>query len=335
MHRIEICLFGAPRIERNGEPVEFDTRKAVALLAYLVVTGERQRRDSLAALLWPDSDQSHARAALRRTLSALNAGLGDQTFISTRETIELPSATDRFVDVVEFRRLLGLSGHSRPVNSLCPDRLARLRRAIELYRDDFLAGFSLRDSPQFEDWQFGESELLRREFAGALERLSTLEATAGDFEPAIGHARRWLSLDLLNEPAHRQLMRLYAWSGERAAALRQYQECARILDRELNVGPLEATIELHQAILRNRLEPPPDIRIDEMALPGSARTSVVATESHHPPQPPYPLVGRASEKARLFACYDGIAQDGRLVAIQGEAGIGKSRLAEELVAHAR
>lgn len=334
MQRIEIRLFGAPRIEQNGELVSFDTRKALALLSYLVVTGRRQRRDSLAALLWPDGDQSHARAALRRTLSTLNAGLGDQALTTNRETIELSNVADMFVDVIEFRRLLTPDGQRQPGAVPSPGWLDRLRQAVDLYRDDFMAGFSLRDSPEFEEWQFNLAEQLRREFGGALERLSTMEAAAGDFGPAIAHARRWLVLDPLSEPAHRQLMRLYAWSGERAAALRQYQECVRVLDRELNVGPLEATAELYQAITHDRLEPPIGSRVRAAAVQVQPRAASV-TEIRHPSQPVYPLVGRAGEKARLFACFDSIQQDGRFVVIQGEAGIGKSRLVDELVAHAR
>lgn len=337
MQRVEIHLFGAPRVERDGEPINFDTRKALALLAYLVVTGERQRRDSLAALLWPDSDQAHARAALRRTLSTLNAGLGGVVQTASRELIELPLDDGIFVDVVEFRRLVASTSHQHPASVLGEGCLDQFGQAVELYRDDFLAGFSLRDSPEFEAWQLNETEALRREFAGALERLSTAEAAAGDFDAAGAHARRWLALDPLNEPAHRQLMRLYAWSGERAAAVRQYQECVRILDQELNVGPLEATVELYQAITQNRLEPPAQHhdrgRDTRVAAPGAGREPDGV--SHHPSHPIYPLVGRAGEKARLLAVYDAIEHDGRFVVIHGEAGIGKTRLADELVAHAR
>ena len=76
MAHLELFLLGAPRVVLDGTPVTFDTRKAVALLAYLAVTGQPQQRDALAALLWPDADQSHARGALRRTLSVLHVSLG-------------------------------------------------------------------------------------------------------------------------------------------------------------------------------------------------------------------------------------------------------------------
>ncbi|MFQ5617253.1 MAG: BTAD domain-containing putative transcriptional regulator, partial [Anaerolineales bacterium] len=110
-----------------------------------------------------------------------------------------------------------------------------LTQAARLYRGDFMTGFTLRDSPAFDDWQFFEAERLRRKFAGALERLVACHAKRDELDPAIQHARRWLALDPLHEPAHRVLMRLYAQSGHRAAALRQYRECVRILESELGV----------------------------------------------------------------------------------------------------
>jgi len=99
-----------------------------------------------------------------------------------------------------------------------------LTEAISLYRDDFLAGFTLRDSPGFDEWQFFQTECLRQEFATALERLAQAYTGQGAYERAIVYARRWLSLEPLHESAHRYLMRLYAESGQRVAALRQYED---------------------------------------------------------------------------------------------------------------
>ncbi len=163
MGRLTISLLGPPRIEVDGEPLSVDTRKAVALLAHLAVTGERESRDSLAALFWPEHDTQHARAALRRTLSALGKGLGGEFLDVERSAVALASA-DVWLDVSEFRRLLEES---------------REAEAVALYRGDFLSGFGLRDSIEFDDWQFFEAETLKREYAGALERLAR-ELSAGE-----------------------------------------------------------------------------------------------------------------------------------------------------------
>src|SRR5579859_2413499 len=102
MPPLAMFLFGAPRIERNGAPVTVDTRKAIALLAYLALTRKPQARDILAALLWPDYGQAQARATLRRTLSALNKALDGSTLDARRETISLSEQAPLWIDVEDF-----------------------------------------------------------------------------------------------------------------------------------------------------------------------------------------------------------------------------------------
>ena len=270
MARLTISLLGPPRIEVDGEPIAVDTRKAIALLAYLAVTGERKSRETLAALLWPEHDSEHARAALRRTLSALSKALGGDFLDVERAAVAL-DPSDTWLDVTEFR------GHLTG---------SRDADAVALYRGDFLAGFGLRDSVDFEDWQFFEAETLKRELAGALERLAGERCAEGQFDGAIELARRWLALDPLQEPAHRLLMELYARSGQRSAALRQYRDCVRVLDGELGVSPLEETTALYEAIRENALPVAPPLR-EQIAVPPAATAG-------------YPLVGRSGER-RLLA----------------------------------
>lgn len=89
----------------------------------------------------------------------------------------------------------------------------QLEAALQLYRDDFLAGFSLRDSPAFDEWHFFQSEHLRQQLAAALQQLVDGCVSKGDVHAAIPYARRWLALDPLHEPAHQRLLQLYAWCG--------------------------------------------------------------------------------------------------------------------------
>ena len=225
-------MLGAPSIMVGRTRIETDTRKATALLAYLAASEKPQRRATLAALLWPDNDEQKARGALRRTLSVLRTALGDRWLDAEGETIDLDRASVR-VDVAEFRRAT---------------RDGRLDDAIALYRGDFLQGFSLRDSSQFDDWQAAQADALRSEYAGALAQLTAVAERAGDLPAAIAHAKLRLALDPLHEPAHRDLMRLHARSGDRTAALRQYREAARLLDQELGVAPVPETRLLYEAI---------------------------------------------------------------------------------------
>jgi serine/threonine protein kinase/DNA-binding SARP family transcriptional activator len=173
--KIALYLLGQPRLEVDGALVAVNTRKAIALIAYLAVTGQNHSREALDALLWPDSTPRKARAALRTTLSILKKALNDE-------------------------------------------------------------------------WQFFQAEALRRDLATALEQLVICLKTREDYETAIGHARRWLSLDPLHEPAHCQLMELYALTGQHSAALRQYQECVRLLKEELGLPPQDETTALYQRL---------------------------------------------------------------------------------------
>jgi DNA-binding SARP family transcriptional activator len=259
LFRTTISLLGAPRIERDGVQVEVDTRKATALAAYLAVTRRGHTRDALSGLLWPEYNQGRARAALRRTLSSLGKAREEGWLLADRESVDL--AHDAiWVDVVRFEDLLAACKlHGHPESEVCAECLPLLTEAVEQYRDDFMAGFGLRDSVAFDDWQFFQSESLRRELAGGLERLARGRGALGEWEAAVAHARRWLSLDVLHEPAHRMLMTLYAYSDQRAAALRQYRECVRILDQELGVAPLEETTLLYRAIQENDLPPQPTL----------------------------------------------------------------------------
>ena len=326
-----ISLLGAPRIERDGAPVEVDTRKAIALAAYLAVTRRSHTRDALAGLLWPEYNQGRARAALRRTLSSLGNARQEGWLLIDRESVDL-AHDDIEVDVVLFEDLLAeCKLHGHPESEVCPACLPPLTETVELYRDDFMAGFGLRDSVAFDDWQFFQSESLRRELAGALERLARGRGALGEWEAAIAHARRWLSLDILHEPAHRVLMMLYAWSDERAAALRQYRACVRVLDQELGVTPLEETTLLYRAIQENDLPPHPTLSEHGTAV---AR-AVEVTPTTAPRSPENPFVGRDPEWEALLEAYASIGEEGRVVVIEGEAGIGKTRLAEEFVGHVR
>jgi DNA-binding SARP family transcriptional activator len=330
--RTQTLLLGAPHIEHDGAPVEVDTRKATALVAYLAVTRRRHTRDAIAALLWSEYNQTRARPALRRTLSSLSKARAQGWLEADRETVGLDRGGIR-VDVDRFQELLaGCRTHGHAETEVCPDCLPPLSEAVEVYRDDFMAGFGLRDSAAFDDWQFFQSESLRRELAGALERLARGSGALGEWEPAVVHSRRWLALDTLHEPAHRLLMQLYAWSDQRAAALRQYRECVRILGEELGVVPLEETTALYRAIQEN--EPPPPV-LSERRAPREAHVPAQpAAEAPTATRPPEnPLVGRAPEWKALLRSYEAIEETGCLVVLEGEAGIGKTRLAEEFVAH--
>lgn len=326
---IVIRLLGPVDIRVDGAPLAVDTRKAVALLAYLAVSGRPASRESLGALLWPESDGPAARGALRRTLSVLNGALGGRGLAVDRSAVELRS-DEVDVDVRVFRAGVGQArdhGHD-------PDRPCRacdrwLEAALALDRGPFMEGFGLRDSEAFDEWQVVQAEAHRRELAGALERLARSRLAARSWDRAVDVGRRWVELDPLHEPAHRLLMTAYAAAGEQAAAIHQYRECVRVLDEELGVAPLEATTDLYEAIRVGVL-------VQATALGPAADAGVAAAgpangPAEASPTPEGPLVGRAAELDHLLGAVASIAQDGCLLVVDGEPGIGKTRLARALV----
>ena len=316
---LTVSLLGPPRVKRDGDPVTFDTRKAMALLAHLALAERPRSREALTEFLWPGREIDHARGALRRTLSTLRKSIGPDRVETTRASIALARGGDLELDVRRFRRLLADDADE-----------AALTEAVEFSRGAFMEGFSLRDSPEFDHWQIAEADALGRELSSALGRLVDLVAARGDFPRAIGHARRRLTLDPLNEPAHRQLVRLYAWSGDRAAALAQYRECVRTLSQELGVGPLAETTTLYEQLNEDAIDPPP-----AAGPTGGEPAARDRPSSQAPAVPTLPLVGRSAELDALLELHGGIEGDGRLAVIEGEAGIGKTRLAAEVLKRVR
>ncbi|MBK9713118.1 MAG: alpha/beta fold hydrolase [Kouleothrix sp.] len=256
MARLKLYVFGTPRLEHDSQPIELNLRKALALLVYLAATGQPHSRDALATLLWPEGDQSEGRARLRRTLHRLNLALGETILDASGDSIRLHPDADLWIDSAAFRRHVTAGLPAAPDAALAPERVAHLADAVALYADDFLSGFTLPDSPAFDEWQFFQRESLRQLYGQVLEQLVAAYRSQSAWDQAILYARRWVALDPLHEPAHRTLMRLYAWAGQAAAAARQYQECARILADELGVEPEEETTALYQAIRTRQLARP-------------------------------------------------------------------------------
>ena len=329
--QLTLYLLGPPRVERDGVPIEVDTRKAIALLAYIAVTAATQRRSCLVNLLWPEYDHARGRAALRRTLYALKKALVGDWLEVDREGIGLNPGADIWMDVDQFRRhLAGCEAHGHAATQVCPACVAPLTEAVALYRGDFLSGFSLRDSYNFDDWLLFQADALRRELAGALERLVHWHSAQREFDPAVAYAKRWLALDPLGEQVHCELMRVYAWSGQRSAALCQYEECVRILQDQLDVPPEEPTTELYRAIKDGRAppEPPPHYLSDLPARPPSFL-------DEEPVERPV-FVARECEMAQLDAFLDAaLAGRGKVVFITGEAGCGKTALIQEFARRAQ
>jgi DNA-binding SARP family transcriptional activator/tetratricopeptide (TPR) repeat protein len=301
-----------------GDSLSLPTRKAQALLAYLGLRpGQPHRRDKLAALLWGERTDEHARDGLRHALVALRkalSGVNRQSLLVEGQTLALNPAVVE-VDVATFER------------RVAEGTAEALEHAVELYQGDLLLGFTVNE-PLFEEWLVAERERLREVELEALARLLAHQTKSGGMEPAIRTAVRLLGLDPLQEAVHRTLMRLYARQGRRGAALRQYQVCVSVLQRELGAGPEPETRRLYQDILQQHVS-------------GSAEPEARLTRMTPPTRPAgpggeRPLIGREGELVQLRCALDEVGSGlGRVVVIVGEAGVGKSSLVTVIGADAR
>jgi len=311
--RLRVHLFGYPRLEHDGIDVPIRRRKALALLSYLATTRSSHSRDTLAALLWPEHEAPRAFAFLRNALWILNGTPLADWLVSSRHTIGLRDGSHLAIDVGEFRRALSDSFGANDEAAL-----SRLAGATDLFRSDFLAGFSIEDSEPFEDWQYSESSALRHELGTALDRLADARRARNDFPAAIRFARRWLEIQPLNEAVHRRLMELHAAAGQRAEALAQYAACEQTFKRELGLAPSEETAALAEQIRRSRVATP------RPAEPRRAPLNLPAYRTA--------FAGRDAELARAASLLDG--DECRLLTIAGPGGSGKTRLAIEAARHA-
>jgi DNA-binding SARP family transcriptional activator len=324
MARLSICLLGPLQVTLDGAPVTaFESDKVRALLAFLVVEANSpHRREKLAGLLWPEMSERAARANLRHILANLRQAIGDRQadppFLHiTRQTVQFNSASDAWIDAIAFSERLEAAASARKAQgSADPRAIQRLEETLQLCRGGFLEGFSLPDSPDFEEWLLYHQERYLHLTLQALERLLKHYQERGEYERALPHARRVVELDPWREEARRRLMHLLALSGQRAGAISQYELCRRAVAQELGLEPEAETTALYERIKAGMIAPPP--RREGLPLP-----------PHNLPASLTAFVGREAElleiKERL---QDPVC---RLLTVVGPGGIGKTRLALQAV----
>jgi DNA-binding SARP family transcriptional activator len=231
---------------------------------------------------------------------------------TTRETIQFNTDSDYWLDV---EAIAGLA-----------EDLAGLQQAVALYQGSFLEGFSISDAPSFEEWALLKKEQLERQALKMLGRLATTYERRGEYEQAQRYARRRVELEPWNEQAQRQLMQLLAFSGQRNAALAQYETCRNLLADELDVEPDPETARLFESIRDGTLVAPPFVS----PPPSFASSEPPVSDAERPV-----FVARGRELARLAQLLDqALAGCGRVVFIIGEPGSGKTVLAQEFVRQA-
>src|SRR5690606_23809301 len=223
MANYRLTLLGAFELEVDGRTiVELGTAKAIAMLTYLALEARSDRtplhrRQTLAALFWPEIGERYALQNLRNTLYRLRHTLQQvdspqalPLMESTRQTISL-DLRSLSVDVVELQTLVAkVSSHAHERLAACPPCVAHLEQVVALYRGELLAGFSLADAPAFEEWLLLRRELIHQQALLATSRLADIYEMQEMLDDALQVVLRLLELDPYREESHRQLMRIHA-----------------------------------------------------------------------------------------------------------------------------
>jgi DNA-binding SARP family transcriptional activator/predicted ATPase len=307
---LQIRLLGDFSLIYDGRQVpSLNSMRLQSLLAYLVLHRDApQQRQHLAFLFWPDTTETQARNNLRQLLHQLRQAFpAIEHFLSADPRIlQWHPALPFRLDVAEFEEALAEAseaGRHSDQHTL----QATLEQADNLYRGDLLPGC-------YDEWILPERDRLRQRHLQALEHLLLLSEAQGDTVSAIRSAQRLLGLDPLSEDLYRRLMRQFALNNDRASALRVYHTCVTTLQREMGIDPSPATREAYERLMQQ--ETPDTQPIVHQPLP-----TVSAT-----------LIGREREWWQLHDAWQRAAEEGpHFVLVTGEAGVGKSRLAEEFL----
>jgi DNA-binding SARP family transcriptional activator len=296
---MQIRLLGDVEVRLGPIALEaFASPRLQSLLAFLIVHRDRPlARQRVAFIFWPDSSESQARTNLRHLLHMLRQALvePDRYVSIDGQTVQwLPDASAS-IDVVDFEHAISAVDSG--------DEAESLRRALVHYGGDFLLG-------SYDDWVEPERQRLRRRYVWALDRLAAIAEETSDLDAGLRYAQELLRIDPCDEPTCRRLMRLHIAAGDRARALHAYHACESALAHDLGVTPSPDTVTLYEGLVADGT--------------GSTASSVPAAISTPP------LIGRDEEWEQLVRYRRQASEPStRFVLVSGEAGIGKSRLAED------
>lgn len=310
--KLEISLFGNPTIKKQGQLITgFISNKAPALVYYLATTGQSHSRNKLATLLWGDFPETKAKKNLRDVLHNLRGIVGEHLDISW-QTVAFNFQVPYELDVEVFAKSLAGGNKQVPLQAAS---VGLLQTAADVYKGDFLEGFHIPQAQTFEEWVRTERTRFQQQASQVLHLLTRHFAEQKQYTSGIVYVSRLLAMEPWREDAHRQLMQLLAWSGQRSAAMAQYETCCEVLLQEFGVEPELRTQQLFEQIR--------DGKTAVVELESAGRKTAVSNL----PVPLTRFVGREDEIAKIDAM---LRTDGcRMVTLVGPGGIGKTRLSIE------
>ncbi len=336
MSILKIALLGPPEVSHFDRRLTFSDRKALALLAYFAAEGGMHERHRLSRLFWPESDSAHGRTALRISLHHLRQTLeeGPQLeheshLLITRGALGLNMDLRIDLDLYTLQTAWSLvreqTTREEVQGEIRRTMIARLQHAAALYRNGFLEDFTLRDTVDFDNWVGIQRGYWYQRIEQVFDWLSQLQSAEGEIEQAIATVERWRSFDPLNEDISLRLMQFYFATGNRVAALRTYETYQDVLMMELSAKPSPQMVA-QAAFIRNATAPRSRLTRQQIESRPSDVRSLLEV----------PFVGRGAQLNRLMSLYEKASGGKPQVAvIEGEAGIGKSRLAAAFLDWAR
>lgn len=240
---LRVYLLGPAFVEWRGQRLEVSRRQARALLYRLATQVEPTPREELCFTFWPDVPEAESKRRLSHLITQL------------RQSLPLPGVVRAHSELIDLDETLIWSdavAFANACEALAPEARAP-QPALELYRGPLLSGFTLAGCPEFNEWVGRQRVYFQRLYLDALTAIINCEAGRANYNKAILYARRYLRVNELAEDVHRQLMMLHMLSGDRPAALQQYQRCVTVLSHELGIEPLPETRAVYTAIMNNQI----------------------------------------------------------------------------------
>jgi DNA-binding SARP family transcriptional activator len=239
---LRIYTLGPSWIEWQNRPLDVCRRQARGLLYRLAARMQPVTREELCYTFWPDEAEPVAHRHLSHLISHLRESLPMPALVRTRSELVELDPQKAWSDAAAFWLTC-----TRPD----VDRLPLIQQAVEIYRGPFLSGFTLPACAEYIRWAAEERAQLQQLYLDSLGFVMATQAEQADYGKAIFYARRYLRVDELAEDVHRRLMMLHVMTGDRAAALQQYERCSSALKGSLGVDPLPETRAVYNAIIQN------------------------------------------------------------------------------------
>ncbi len=311
---MKLFLLGTPYLLSDDEVlVKLKRRKSFALLSFLAIKNQPISRDVVATLLWGDYDQERARAELRVAIHDIKKTVGENALLVNRDIVQLNPDFPLWIDALNFQGTIHEVLKHHPEHRICAECLERCIVAYELYQGEFLSGFYIADSLEFESWLTSERQNFQQLYIQTSKKIIIGVCAIKQFERAISYAQRWIDSDPFDEDAYRHLMLVYAWSGNNASVSQVYSACEEFLANEIGIEPSEETTALYEDILSGKVLELPKLQ----SKPSMPR--------HNLPPLPRPFRGRKKETQQLISRLQD--KDCRLLTICGLGGVGKTYLA--------